>query len=283
MVSCSLLLLAITVRAPEDGDADNTLHRHWPIGLIVDCLRASRIGTEPTAAPALRSYFPANIPSTVSSAALRVNLHLSKPPMDRLLLSPSLEACRSAFMNQIKEADVVRWGSVRRVTALRKVDQDALWESLVSHDFERFWSVASRLVPMPPRNSGQSGSNTGGITSPTAQAVSSIDVNRLPEASTMRSIPMRVYLPHGGPVMQDVISPVNNGKPQTLHTALSKTVPLLFPPSPTDMSASFITHRKQLVKRVIVQGIDMPLDAELAWCSTCLANPDGWLSIVLGL
>jgi autophagy-related protein 5 len=35
-------------------------------------------------------------------------------------------------MNQLKEADYVRWGSVRRVTSLRKVDQDALWDGVVA-------------------------------------------------------------------------------------------------------------------------------------------------------
>lgn len=239
------------------------------------------MGLPPQAAlrPAPRSYFPANTSSSPNSHALRLNIHLSKPPLDKLLLSSSIDACRSAFMNQVKEADVVRWGSVRRVTALRKVDQDALWDSVVTNDFERFWGVASRLVPMPPRGKPAS---RGGTTSPPVSASSTMDVNRLPEAGTMRSIPMRVYLPHGGPVMQDIIPPIVDGRPQTLQGALNKLVPLFFPPAPTDMSASFIAQRKQLVKRVLVQGIDMPLDAELAWCSTCLANPDGWLSIVLG-
>ena len=84
--------------------------------------------------------------------------------------------------------------------------------------------------------------------------------------------------------MQDVIPPLQAGtkEAQTLQSALTKMLPLLFPPMPTDMTASFVAQRKQLVKHVVMQGIDMPLDAELAWCSTCLANPDGWLGIVLG-
>ena len=232
------------------------------------------------------SYFPPAVSAGTrsSSEAIHITLHLSNPPLDKLLLSPSIEACRSAFMNQVKEADVVRWGSVRRVTALRKVDQDALWESVMNHDFERFWSVAGRLVPLPPRAASSTAPSRGATTSPAISTTSTLDTNRLPDATTMRSIPMRVYLPHGGPVMQDVIPPLlpDKQQPQTLLSALQKMVPLLFPPTPTDMTASFVAQRKQLVKRVIVQGIDMPLDAELAWCSTCLANPDGWLGIVLG-
>jgi autophagy-related protein 5 len=51
-------------------------------------------------------------------------------------MSPSLEACKTNFMNQLKEADYVRWGSVRRVTSLRRVDQDALWEGVVGGGFK---------------------------------------------------------------------------------------------------------------------------------------------------
>lgn len=65
---------------------------------------------------------------------LEVMLHLRSPPTDKLLLGPSVEACRTNFMNLVKEADFVRWGSTRRVTQLRKVDQDALWEGVVQSE-----------------------------------------------------------------------------------------------------------------------------------------------------
>ena len=67
---------------------------------------------------------------------LRLTLHLHSPPADRLLTGPALDACRANFMNMVKEADYVRWGSTRRVTALRKADQDALWESVVERASE---------------------------------------------------------------------------------------------------------------------------------------------------
>jgi autophagy-related protein 5 len=33
-------------------------------------------------------------------------------------------------MNQLKEADFIRWGNTRRMVGLRKVDQDGLWEGI---------------------------------------------------------------------------------------------------------------------------------------------------------
>lgn len=108
----------------------------------------------------------------------------------------------------------------------------------------------------------------------------------------MRSIPMRIYLPHGGPIIQDIVpvmTTLANGEvaSQTLESALSTLLPALFPSVPPSgsigMSASFVATGKQLVKRVIVQGIQMPLDAELGWCAAYLAYPDGWLGVVLGV
>lgn len=60
-----------------------------------------------------------------------MTLHLSNPPADKLQLNSSIDACRSNFMNMVKQADYVRWGSTRRVTSLRKVDQDGLWEGVL--------------------------------------------------------------------------------------------------------------------------------------------------------
>lgn len=46
------------------------------------------------------------------------------------MLSPSQEACKQAFMGQLKEADFIRWGSTKRVTGLRKLEQDGIWEGI---------------------------------------------------------------------------------------------------------------------------------------------------------
>jgi autophagy-related protein 5 len=61
---------------------------------------------------------------------MRLILHLASPPSDKLLMAPSQETCKQMFMSQLKEADFLRWGSTKRVTGLRKQDQDGLWESI---------------------------------------------------------------------------------------------------------------------------------------------------------
>lgn len=52
------------------------------------------------------------------------------------MLSPSAEACKQAFMGQLKEADFIRWGSTKRVTGLRKIEQDGIWEGIKERELQ---------------------------------------------------------------------------------------------------------------------------------------------------
>lgn len=101
--------------------SSTVLLRQWPLGLHYDYFHAHHIASSSGPLP-----------------LLNVTLHLSHPPTDKLQLNPSIDACRSNFMNMIKQADYVRWGSTRRVTSLRKVDQDGLWEGVLQGEQQRF-------------------------------------------------------------------------------------------------------------------------------------------------
>lgn len=107
--------------------------RHWPIGLIYDnhtSLATSRSGASTSA--------------RVQAVPLRLILHLASPPTDKLLLSPSAEACKQAFMGQLKEADFLRWGNTKRMTGLRKAEQDGMWEGIKERSFIPFHLTAAR-------------------------------------------------------------------------------------------------------------------------------------------
>ena len=106
---------------------------------------------------------------------------------------------------------------------------------------------------------------------------------------------MRFYLPEGVPVIQDLVPPLGSdgastraqsrltaaGQPTTLLSILSTLFPLLFPPRSTNMTASFVSARP--LGRAIVQGIDCPLDAHVAWLGSALAGADGWCAVVIVL
>lgn len=249
-------------------------------------------------------------------------------------------------MSQIKEADFVRYGSTKRVTNLRKTEQDALWEGVVQQDFEMYWSVASKLIPntgasnteslphslpgsvSPSRAPSISLSTTDGAsvdryasvssqltvrpslmqqfnesqTSLNSAAPSESGASIAESASTAarskagsetvggngsggastsaaasyRSLPMRFYLAQGAPVVQEPVAPhTDEGRPVTLHAVLSALFPLLFPPMPT-FSTSASSAAPRPLAYVVIQGIRVPLDAEIPWIGAMLPSADGW-------
>lgn len=91
-----------------------------------------------------------NLPAT----PLKMILHLASPPTEKLLLPPTAESCKQAFMGQLKEADFIRWGNTKRMTGLRKAEQDGIWEGIKEREsclfffsFVLFYSVLSCLSP----------------------------------------------------------------------------------------------------------------------------------------
>jgi autophagy-related protein 5 len=111
-------------------------NRHWPIGALYD----NHIISAGVSASVSSAYLNTTLDNSnpVSSSSfdptpvtpLRLILHLAAPPTDKLLGSASVEACKQAFMGQIKEADFLRWGNTKRVTGLRKQEQDGIWDGL---------------------------------------------------------------------------------------------------------------------------------------------------------
>lgn len=77
-------------------------------------------------------------------------LHLASPPTDKLLLSPSVEACKQAFMGQLKEADSIRWGNTKRVTGLRKAEQDGMWEGLKEREYQAWIYILPSVLSWLP-------------------------------------------------------------------------------------------------------------------------------------
>jgi len=254
---------------------------HLPIGLLYD-IHLVTSGSPTT--------------SGFQSTPFKLILHLASPPHDRLLLSPSLEACKQAFMGQLKEADFLRWGNTKRVTGLRKQDHDGLWEGVRSHNFDEFWRIASKIFPTTTPLSPHSSPNPNGtstINAPPASLMaqtvattnSTLSPSRPPSADpsgpsvadrdgayTVRSVPVRLFLPDG-PVLQELVPPlVEEGRPHTLRHLLRTYLPLLFPPPPSQAQAF-----------AIIQGVVAPGDSEMAWLGACMAGADGWVNVCIGL
>ncbi|KAL1406274.1 autophagy protein 5 [Vanrija albida] len=237
---------------------------HWPIDLIELHSAIARTGrrgaeAEPDAAP----------------SPLKLILHLSAPPADKLAVPPGIESCKTQFVSQVKEADFVRWGNTKRVTGLRRGDLEAGWEGVVGNDFDLHARMASRVVPLPiplPPSTQQQ-STPSGITSrpPSAEpGATSSREPKLESAYAAKSLPIKVYLPDGAPALQfPVPSLGTDGRPTTLLSLLRTHLPLLFP----------TTSEPYVLAQPLAQGIILPPDAEAAWLAACMAGADGWLRI----
>jgi autophagy-related protein 5 len=197
--------------------------RHWPIGLIYDNhIISSTIRAIPQG-------------STSQTVPLQLILHLASPPTEKLLLSPSAEACKQAFMGQLKEADFMRWGNTKRMTGLRKAEQDGMWEGVKDRmstcywlpedinncpadNFDDYWRVASKITPTTTPNRPNSpppvppsSASAHGRPSPSAEAQHDKD-----GAYNVRSVPIRIYLPDG-PVMQELVPPILESGELAVH------------------------------------------------------------------
>ncbi|KPV73475.1 uncharacterized protein RHOBADRAFT_54695 [Rhodotorula graminis WP1] len=223
-----------------------------------------------------------------SGAPWRVTLHLRDPPAEQLLVSNRVEDARAGFMAMVKEADYVRYGNTKRVTNLRKEQQDNLWEGVLQNDFDKYWNVASKLVPLPALPSTSTSTSASRSPTPSSFTTSSSD-GRAPDGNAVRTVPLRVYLPEAAPVVQDVVQPVQqDGTPTTLHQALSALLPLLFPPPPTSSSSSSSlsftpTPAPLPLAHALIQGVYVPLDAEIGWLGACMPGADGWVAAVVVL
>ena len=102
------------------------IQRHYPI----DLLHLQSLISRP-----LMPSSHSSSSSDADNTPLRLVLHLSNPPTDRLFLPNNSDTCKQRFMNQLKEADLARWRNTSRVTALRKVELDAAWEGIVNGVF----------------------------------------------------------------------------------------------------------------------------------------------------
>jgi len=203
---------------------------------------------------------------------LRLVLHLALPPADKLLLVPSAEACKQAFMGQLKEADFIRWGSTKRMTSLRKAEQDGIWEGIKEHNFDDYWRVASKVTPTTvPTRSQSPPPGSMHMRPPSVDPGTASPAPDKDGASSVRSVPIRIYLPDG-PVLQELAPPLLDGeRPQTVSRFLATTLPLLFPEVGKQQAYA------------MVQGVVCPLEAELSWLGACMAGADGWVNVCVGI
>ena len=173
-------------------------------------------------------------------------------------------------MGQLKEGDFVRWGNTKRVTALRKADQDGIWDGVRDHNFDDFWKIAGKIFPTT--TPGMSSPPVGHHSSTALHRPASTEPSEQNAAQAVRSVPMRIILPDG-PVLQDQVPPSNSvGTPMTLGEHLRTVMPLLFGKDEATNLAF-----------ALIQGVVPPLESEIPWLGACMAGADGWVNVCIGI
>lgn len=166
--------------------------RHWPVGLLydhttsnlaptaVDGARHSRgsrgSGQDWSQSHSSQPRPPLPPPAPVPwSIILHIkNLpHAKLPPLSSNSTAPPtapaldaigtcLEAVKQSYMASLKEADFVRNGNTKKVNALRKSDQDGIWEAVQRGDFALYSSVMVKILP--PASTYDAGAGAGDAT-----------------------------------------------------------------------------------------------------------------------
>ncbi|EIM24267.1 hypothetical protein WALSEDRAFT_34917 [Wallemia mellicola CBS 633.66] len=155
----------------DDGSL-HSLKLHWSIGLSYD-------------------YFTFNFISNTNMPPLRLILQQNTQSPNTYAAN-ILDSTKMSFMASLKESQLVRWGTVKRMTSLKRSETEQLWSSLEKNLFDDYFKVANKLLP----------NNT---------------------EETPRAVPIKLVLPDSI-VIQDIL-PYHYSLLEYLQHAL----PLLFP------------------------------------------------------
>ncbi|KAK9455222.1 autophagy protein Apg5-domain-containing protein [Dipodascopsis uninucleata] len=211
-----------------------------------------------------------NIPS--SSALVKSPSSLSPSPNqsqygslgNQSPFSEAIGALVDNWVNRVKEADYIRRGNAKAVMSLSRIDSDALWQGVLNHSFETFWSVAKKLLPQDNRS--------------------------------IRYIPIKLYLPSSNRTLQALVPPYvtpsttttsglsisssfssaqatdNSSTLHTIGSALHDHLPELFP-----------SRRTCLLARPVLHGVVLPLSAPLVDIMRNCMYSDGFLHICISM
>ncbi|PWZ01548.1 peptidase M22, glycoprotease [Testicularia cyperi] len=203
-----------------------------------------------------------NTIATMEPASMSLGVGGSRSPVSNRKLSLNLSSgSAQGGGNEDRAA-----GMQRSLTTQPNESQASLAPSMVS-------AVTTLTASDQPLSSSSAGAGAGsGTSTPSGSG---------PASGAVRSIPIRFFLPDNAPIVQEPVPPLlDDGRCNTLAAVLSSLFPLLFPPTP---SFSSFQQASPPLAYAVVQGIRLPLDAEIGWLGSALVGADGWVAVVIGL
>lgn len=165
-------------------------------------------------------------------------LHSKNYPSEYVLRLDSEQTLADLWLQQTKESCFVRDGNANAIMGLSTESTAELWNAVRTHSFQQFWAIADRFLG--------------------------------PSLTSLKSVPIKVYLPVSNRVLQAVVPPSTDGQAQTVGTALHTHMPDLFP-----------SRRTCVLARPLLHGVVLPMQAPLAQLLPVAMYLDGFLHITI--
>ncbi|VDD76110.1 unnamed protein product [Mesocestoides corti] len=245
---------------------------HYPVGLLFDMFGS-----------------PSRLPWEIS-------IHFDDYPSDILLAPPvSRSAIESIFLATLKEADQLKHrgpgGQGPVFGRLLPQDQRNLWNGLLQHRFDLFWSINKRFMqgtpvqsslPLPPPTTPNVSSADGSADDSRPTQIVSEDPAAVMVATgamkAFRHCPFRVYFaPQASPsvplpptYLQTLVSPFtdSNRTPATF----SDVITTIFKSCGDDLKYEDFVF--------LVHGVTVPLKTPAQWMCEHMAYPDNFVHVV---
>jgi autophagy-related protein 5 len=198
----------------------------------------------------LYDLYTSSLPSTSSPLPWQITVHLSKFPESEIIRFPDKESIEAHYMSTLKEADALKHkGQI--IGDMQKRDHKQLWNSLFQDKYDAFWNINNRLM-----------SYTDNL-------------------QYFRYIPFRIYI-LDKPFIQKLFSPFDSEDEKgltlndLLHFALNH-----------EAHCEQLANEKKILNtnihdyRVIIHGVEPPVNTPVQWLSEHFSYPDNFLHICL--
>ncbi|CAF3238921.1 unnamed protein product [Rotaria socialis] len=198
----------------------------------------------------LYDLYTSSLSTSSSHLPWQIIVHLSKFPESELIRFPDIECIESHYMTTLKEADALKHkGQI--IGDMQKRDHKQLWNSLLQDKYEGFWNINMKLMAYTEN------------------------------LKYFRYIPFRIYI-LDKPFIQKLFSPydVEHNKWLTLFDLLQYSLD-------HEVKCEKSSNEKKITNnnvedyRVIIHGVEPPLNTPVQWLSEYFSHPDNFLHICL--
>lgn len=325
------------------------LRWNWPVGLLYDTVKCntniakSKDEAQAETLPIEKLTLDSgNMDNGELTLPWTIILHHKNYPKDTVLALASPTTLFEYWMNLVKESCVIRYGSANAIMNLSKDDSDKLWGCIFQYtkdSYKTFWKILDSqyppLVHASAQDGGNNNNNNNSSSSNSTIKFKNIDFHHSSEskklqeyqerveASQIKHIPIKVYLPMSSYGIQYLVSPYASSSTSSPTTSTGVTSSSLLSSSSAQspLSQSIIHHttfddyddstsskpeqpkgiqtlgtvlnkhvsslfpskRRCVVATPVLHGIEVPLTTPVLDLLDQCSYPDGFLHISIGI